>query len=538
MKKKMKMMVSVAVIAALVLTGCGGTSTQAPAESTEAPAATTEEATTEEATETPAGEPVEISLMLQLPPEIVLENNPVIEAIEEKLNVKLNIEAPPLNSYEDRVKMAMATGEMPDLLHYGADIFATQWAEEGLLLEVTDKLKEYPGLASNISQEQLGDTEFFGDGKIYGVPRPNSADKWGYLINQKWLDKVGLEAPKTIDEFIEVCRAFTNDDPDGNGNDDTFGAGLHAQQSSLDSGIWHLMNDFLSSAYYISSWHQGLPDVDGSAKLRALKSEYPEYMQLLHDLYSEGIIDREFITHGGEEAQEKFAQQRVGIIGAAEGSYMTSIVERYSLNAEDYTFVQPLVKEAGEKPVYAVPPSCWMAYYVNANSSPEKQDAVLRLLDFANSEEGFILMHMGVQGVHYDSYDINTRTVVRTPEQSEARDTATSNMFAMANAYQEKQALEGGSTPENVAIWQEQTAASAAATTSIYFGATKMLDKVGVEFPDDLQTINSLEVRFVTGEAQLDELMEFINGKFKDDTSAIAGELTEFMKENPPRYVD
>jgi len=522
---KMKRILSTAVMVMLVLTGCG--SARAP-----------ETESNGETAQGGAGDPVEISVMLQLNPEIVLDNNPVIEEIEKKLNIKLNIEAPPLNGYEDRVKMAMATGEMPDLLHYGADIFATQWAEEGLLLDVTDEIQKYPDLANNISQEQLGDTEFFSDGKIYGVPRPNSADKWGYLINQAWLDEVGLEAPKTIDEFIEVCRAFTNDDPDGNGNDDTFGASLNAQQASLDSGVWHLMNDFLSSAYYISSWHQGLPDVDGEARLRALKSEYSEYMQLLFDLYSEGIIDREFITHGGEESQEKFAQQKVGIIGASEGSYMTSIIERYSLNAEDYTFVQPLVENEGDRPVYAVPPSCWMAYYVNANSSPEKQDAVLRLLDFANSEEGFILMQMGVEGLHYDSYDIDTRTVVRTPEQVEARDKATSNMFAMANAFGEKQALEGGSTPENVAIWQEQTAVSSAATTSIYFGATKMLDKIGVEFPDDLQTINSLEVRFVTGEAELDELMEFVNGRFKTATTDIADELSEFMKENPPRYVD
>lgn len=43
------------------------------------------------------------------------------------------------------------------------------------------------------------------------------------IIRQDWLDNLGLEAPTTIDEFEEVIRAFTEDDPDGNGEKDTYG---------------------------------------------------------------------------------------------------------------------------------------------------------------------------------------------------------------------------------------------------------------------------------------------------------------------------
>ncbi len=35
--------------------------------------------------------------------------------------------------------------------------------------------------------------------------------------------KLGLEAPTTLDEFMEVAKAFTFNDPDGNGKDDTYG---------------------------------------------------------------------------------------------------------------------------------------------------------------------------------------------------------------------------------------------------------------------------------------------------------------------------
>ena len=531
-----KKILSLLVVLSMILTMLVGCTKKTETPDKDSPAATAKPATSDVTSDTK--EPIEITAVLQLNPEIVLEGNPVIALIEKELNIKLKIEAPPQEGYGDRVKMLVSTGDMPDLVHYGADIFASQWAEEGFLLDITDKINQYPNLAANITMEQYGDCVFLPDGKIYGIPRPNSYDKFGYVINKKWLDAVGLDAPKTVEEFIEVCRAFTTKDPDGNGKDDTFGASLNAQQSSLDSGIWHLQNDFLSMAYNISSWHLGMPDVDGSAKLRPLKSLYPEYMKQLHAMYDEGIIDREFITHNAQENYEKIAQNRVGIVGASETNYITNLLEKYSMNPDDFIYCPPLVINAGDKPVYAMPPSNWMAYYVNAKSSPEKQDAVLRLLDWANSEEGFVAMQLGLAGEQYNSYDVETRTIDRTDAQAEAVRKVTSNMFGFANAFQGKSAIQGGSTQALNEKWQVEANAAEAATTKCYFGFTKMLDRIGAEFPDEVSALNSLEVRYVTGEVQFEELQAYIKDTYALVTADIAKEFADYMAANPARNED
>ena len=481
---------------------------------------------------------LEISAVLNLNPEIVLENNPVLRMIEEDLNIRLKIEAPPQSGYGDRVKMLVSTGNMPDLVHYGADIFATQWAQEGLLVDLTDTIANYPNLSANISKEQYGDCIFLPDGRIYGVPRPNSYDRWGFLINKKWLDKLGLKPPRTVAEFADVCRAFTYDDPDGNGRNDTYGASLNAQQSSMDSGIWHLHNDFLSMAYSISSWHHGMPDIDGSARLRPLKSLYPDYMRQLRALYQEGIIDREFITHNGTENYEKFAQGRVGIVGASQTSYIAGVLERYSMNMDDFMYCPPLVLDASRRPVYAMPPSNWMAYYVNSASSPEKQDAVLRLLDWANSERGFTAMQLGISGIHYSSYDIDNRIVSRTDAQLEAFKKASSNMLSFANAYKGLPALQGGSTPDQIIKWQAEAGAAEAATIKCYFSFTKMLDEIGVRYPDIVSNLNSLEVRYITGQVNEEQLDSYIKNTYAPAMSGIAEVFSGFMAENPPRFED
>lgn len=51
------------------------------------------------------------------------------------------------------------------------------------------------------------------------------------MVRKDWLDKLGLDVPKTLDDVVEVARAFKNDDPDGNGVDDTWGLGVCNEMS-------------------------------------------------------------------------------------------------------------------------------------------------------------------------------------------------------------------------------------------------------------------------------------------------------------------
>lgn len=62
------------------------------------------------------------------------------------------------------------------------------------------------------------------DGKTYGLAcAPVLTEGQVMVIRQDWLDNLGLKAPATLDEFEAVIRAFTEDDPDGNGKKDTYG---------------------------------------------------------------------------------------------------------------------------------------------------------------------------------------------------------------------------------------------------------------------------------------------------------------------------
>ena len=63
----------------------------------------------------------------------------------------------------------------------------------------------------------------FPDGKMYSFTknlplRPKSCNQ--PIINKKWLDNLGLEEPKNLDELYNVLKAFKEQDANGNGDTD------------------------------------------------------------------------------------------------------------------------------------------------------------------------------------------------------------------------------------------------------------------------------------------------------------------------------
>ena len=73
-------------------------------------------------------------------------------------------------------------------------------------------------------KDWLGDSLDMGvvDGKTYGIPVPISFEYCMSFIREDWLNHLGLSIPTNLDELYDVAVAFTNDDPDGNGKNDTF----------------------------------------------------------------------------------------------------------------------------------------------------------------------------------------------------------------------------------------------------------------------------------------------------------------------------
>lgn len=478
----------------------------------------------------PVFEEATLRLVLNVPAEVDLENNPIIQRVYERTGIKMEIEAPPQNSYWERTRVIVASGDYPDIMLQGTDVDMEKWAEEGILAELDNKIVNYPNLMKNISAQQWSDTRAMSTGKIVGVPRPNTYSRWGYIINETWLENLNLEAPKTVEEFIEVCRAFTFDDPDGNGKDDTTGVTFYNEG---DNKVISLYHDFLSTAFRISQ-HTGLPERDGTFSI--VPKQTKEYLDVLRSMYAEGILDREFLTQNSQQQIcEKFAQGRVGIIGFDGKSFISSLTTQYGIPADTYSYHAPLVLQEDEAPIYMMPPSNWCAFLVFADGDV---DTSLRLLDFMNSEEGFLLFNLGIEGEHYNSYDIENRVVDETEEQVEARSKVTAGWFSFTSAYLQRPLVEiDGNTEAEKEKWLEEFYAADSVTDKYYVPFVKTLYSFSSEYPDETKTWAMLQSRYVSGESEWAELEDFLVNDYAPKYAQYEQLYNEYMAESPIEIV-
>ncbi len=118
--------------------------------------------------------------------------------------------------FETRLARAAAGRNLPDVVVNDATSMG-QLMEMGILSEI-DR-------ASFAGADDIFDLAWEStlapDGKYYGVP--TSAQAFAVFVRKDWREALGREKPQTWEELFDLARAFTEDDPDGNGKADTYG---------------------------------------------------------------------------------------------------------------------------------------------------------------------------------------------------------------------------------------------------------------------------------------------------------------------------
>lgn len=111
-------------------------------------------------------------------------------------------------------------------------------------------------------------------------------------IRRDWIEKLGLEMPKTMEELYNVMLAFRDQDPDGNGQADTIGMVLH--NNFLSAGFGDAVGLFDGFGAYPTIWVD-----DGTGKLRygSTMEESRQALDYLAKMYQEGLVDQDFSSN-------------------------------------------------------------------------------------------------------------------------------------------------------------------------------------------------------------------------------------------------
>lgn len=165
------------------------------------------------------------------------------ETFEKKTGIKIEY-FNATTDFEQRLARAAAGNALPDLIFNDA-VAIGQFIQLGIADEIDPQ-----SIAGHDNIYPLAwQSTRYTDGKYYGVP--TSAQTFALFVRKDWREKLGMPQPKTWEDVAKLAKAFTTQDPDGNGKADTYGFILPASTTRgyaswfMSAFLWQAGGDFM-----------------------------------------------------------------------------------------------------------------------------------------------------------------------------------------------------------------------------------------------------------------------------------------------------
>ena len=245
------------------------------------------------------------------------ENNTYLDFIKEEFNIEIVYDWVCSSSdFAQKMNLCIASNTLPDLMNVDATQYRAmlkydqlQPIEAGYEACASDLLKAFVSSGGEALDTLISNNK----GEMMAIPAPNltSSNVNSMWIRQDWLDKLGLEVPKTVEDLKKVAKAFVEQDPDGNGKKDTIGILGPSNSGNLNAvGQNQFGLDPIFAAYgsYPAAW---LKDDSGNVYYGSTTPETKEALGVLAEMYAEGLIDPEMLVR--ENSSEPALAGKAGI---------------------------------------------------------------------------------------------------------------------------------------------------------------------------------------------------------------------------------
>ena len=251
-----------------------------------------------------------------LPDGETYENNAYTRLLNERLNVQNQDVFEAMDEqYTDSVTMVIAQNDLPDVMIV-EDLDELQYlVDNDMIADLTDS---YNNCMSDTIKNIYGsygrdilDVVTFG-GKIMAIPETNISDGPNLIwLRKDWMDALGLSAPRTLSDVEEIIRQFKEKDPGHNGAGNTVGL---VCDTSLCGGCGYSSEytlDIVFAAYgaFPKQW---IKDEDGKVVYGSVQPEAKKALEHIHEMYEEGILDRNFLMRTSSNIIELIVNGQCG----------------------------------------------------------------------------------------------------------------------------------------------------------------------------------------------------------------------------------
>lgn len=322
----------------------------------------------------------------------------VAEKIMADTGVRLSVENPSGDPGE-KLNLMLAGGNYPDIVLMDQGEIVNRYIDAGALVELDGYIEQYPGIAEmygdTLKKTRADDGHNYWLANWYGV-EPDAST--GVLMRRDFLAEiVGEERAKspepfTQSEYLDILKQFKQLHPQIDGKDTL----PLTVVSSDDCGYGALRGMFGLKNYYKTP--------EGTLRHWARDPQFMEAMFFMNDLFTNGLLDREWIVNKDEQWKQKLSG---GYVFSTFGAYWdtddvnATLSLTYGEDAKFYTYKIVADNISASDTTYNGRSTLgWDAIGITKNC--RNVDAAMKLVDYLASEEGQYLLLWGIEGEHWN----------------------------------------------------------------------------------------------------------------------------------------
>ncbi len=301
---------------------------------------------------------------------------PILDAFEEEYpNIHIDFQyAAPVADYLEKMQVLTSTGEIPDLFYIAAEN-KTEMIENGYCADLSGT--DAVGRLVDVNRDT-----YSAEGKTYGF----APTTWvgGFFYNKDMFGELGLDAPTTWDEFVNVCKVLQENE---------IRPIIERGEWFWDSFLGPFMNDYLVDD---PEYHQEV--LDGT---KTFADGWGPYIQKWYEeLVVPGYVGEDLVSVSSQEFFSEFATGNAGILAGHAGH----LLEVKKLEPEFEIGFFPMPGTEGDVKVAYGAVDCAVAI----SADTEKREAAETFLNFLSRDDivqlyqkmnGYVI---GMQGIESD----------------------------------------------------------------------------------------------------------------------------------------
>lgn len=324
-----------------------------------------------------------------------LGDTPFAKELEKQTGVKVKYIHPALGQESEAFSLMIASNELADMIEYSWNAALggpTTSIEDGIIVSLNDYMDEYaPALSSYLKDNpDINRSIITDDGQYYCFPFLRGAEKLclsaGPLIRQDWLEELGIDIPKTVEDWENMLIRFR--DEKGATAPITFRSDQVGQMFSLMSSINYFYND------------------NGTIKYGPLEPEWYNACETLNRWFETGLLDNNYTMVDSSIWDANMLNGKSGAAIGGGGGDLGRWLQTMKAKNSSFKLVGVPFPGIGDSPAKMVNVSPqWPGHGTAISTACKDIPLAVKYLDYSYTEAGHILNNFGIEGESFTYVD-------------------------------------------------------------------------------------------------------------------------------------